>query len=154
MGNQRNTTKRSDHSETLGLAAIGSAGGWEVAIDEPTSAESRWFAQIEGPSVYLSFEVDSPRVIDRVIEFPMQPKRVRNGTHGLASPGNGELVIGKSRGESVTLVRDDEFPDRCFLIAEVGRKLTVRVTIGGKDLELLESALRQAKGDLDEDASD
>ena len=154
MASQRNTTKRSDHSNRLGLTAVGRGGAWEVAIDEATSGESKWFAQIEGPSVYLDFEVDSPRIIDKIIQFLMELKRATNGTHGLTSPKNEELLLSKSRGESVTLVRDDEFPDRYFLVAEARRKLTVRVTIGGEDLELLESALRQAKEDLDDDDSD
>jgi hypothetical protein len=154
MATKRNIMKRSDNNESTGLTAIGSAGGWEVAIDETTSGDQRWFAQIEGPSVYLHFEIESPHVINKVLAFLTEQKKAGSGSHGTWSQRNGELVIGKSEEEPVTLVRDDEFPDRCFLVAETNMKLIVRVTIGGRDLRLLEKALRQAKEDLDGDDSD
>jgi hypothetical protein len=141
-------------NENLGLTAIGSAGGWEVAIDETTSGAQRWFAQIEGPSVYLSFEVQSPSVIDKLIEFLTNQPKGRKGSHGLSAQGNCKLVIGKTKDEPVALVRDDEFPDRCFLVVETKRKLVVRVTLDGTDLKSLVNALRQAKEDLDEDDFD
>jgi len=145
--------KRGDDDEGLGLTALGSAGGWEFAIDETTSGAQRWFAQIEGPAVYLSFEIESPQVIDKVLEFLTEQRKAGSGAHGTSSPRNWELAIGKSEAEPVTLVQDDEFPDRYFLVAQTDRKLVVRVTLGGGDLRMLESALRQAKEDLDgEDA--
>jgi hypothetical protein len=46
--------------ENLGLLANGSSGSWEVSIDESVSGTERWFAQIEGPSLWLYFEIPSP----------------------------------------------------------------------------------------------
>jgi hypothetical protein len=150
MVRSKNTQKsRANDNEALGLTAIGSAGGWEVAIDETTSGLSeKWFAQIEGPSVYLRFEVESPHVIDRILGFlteqPANNKRLQN----LADQVNLEMLLAKNKKESVTLARDDEFRDRYFLIVEAEARLIIRITITGTDVKSLVSALRQAKEDL------
>jgi hypothetical protein len=155
MANSRNPPKRRENdNENLGLMAIGSAGGWDVAIDETTSGAPRWFVQIEGPSVYLSFEVQSPSVIDKLVEFLTDSTKAGKGSPELSAPSDGKLVIGKSKDEPVTFVKDDEFPDRYFLVVETKRKLVVRVTLAKTDLKSLVSALRQAKDDLEEDDSD
>src|SRR5258708_33131511 len=68
MSVTRNMAKARE-KENLGLTAIGSDGGWEVAIDETTSGAQKWVAQIEGHSVYLSFSIGSPHIIDPMLEF-------------------------------------------------------------------------------------
>jgi len=147
MSVARNMAKTRE-KENLGLTAIGCDGGWEVAIDETTSGAQKWFAQIEGHSIYLSFAVRSPRIIDAMLEFLTLPG-AENGVVK-RSTKNDQILIGKNKEEPVTLVRDDEFSDRCFLIAEAKSGLIVRVAIGGADLSSLVGALRQAKEDLDE----
>jgi hypothetical protein len=62
--------------EDLGLLAIGSSGPWEVSVDETISGTERWFAQIEGPSISIYFEIPSPSI---VLHFP--------GTVCLTRPG-------------------------------------------------------------------
>jgi len=151
MSKNSQRSRNNDH-ETLGLTAIGSAAGWEVAIDETTSGSSeKWFAQIEGPSVYLYFEVQAPQVIDRILGFLTEQTTPGERLQSLQDQGNGEIVLGTSKKEPVTLVRDDEFRDRYFLIVETESRLLIRVTIAGTDLKSLVSALKQAKEDLDED---
>lgn len=179
MSIMRKLPKHEDNKESLGLTAIGSAGCWEVAIDETTSGTTqKWFAQIEGPSVYLYFAVQSPRVIDEMLDFltkqPTEEKLSKTSIakellSGLAAgkrttdvkgsksstfQRNGEIVIGNSKEETVTIVRDEEFTDRYFLVAETKKKMVVRVTIGGTDLKSLVIALRQVKEDLDEADAD
>jgi len=145
-----NQRSRNNGNKTLGLTAIGSAGGWEVAIDESTSGSSeKWFAQIEGPSVYWYFEVPSPHIIDQILEYLTEPTPTGKRLQGVPDQGNGDFVLGKSKKEPVTLVRDDEFRDRYFLIAETEAGLIMRATIAGDDLKSLVSALKQAKEDLD-----
>jgi hypothetical protein len=139
--------KPSEDNLSLGLVAVGSAGGWEVDLDEATLGDARWFMlQIEGPTVYMNFEVESPGIIERIVEFV-------NERHIAGSKSN-ELMIGKSKGQSVTLMRDDEFTDRFFLVVQTDTELTVRVTIGGNDLNQLENALRQAKEDVDNEGAE
>lgn len=155
MATFKNTLKSGDNDNaSYGLAAIGSAGGWEVAIDQTTSGEQRWFAQIEGPSVYLYFEVESSDVIRKMLEFLTAQTNVGGGSLDVAAPLNGELVLSKSTEEPVTLMRDDEFSDRYFLVVETASESIVRITIGDTDLKMLERALRQAREDLDEDEPD
>src|SRR5438067_10170353 len=66
--------------ENLGLLANGSSGRWEVSIDETVSGTERWFAQVEGQSLWLSFEIPSPEIISKVIQFlaPSQTQRVEH----------------------------------------------------------------------------
>lgn len=145
----RSLPKTQDHKESLGLSAIGSSGGWEVAIDEETSGTTqKWFAQIEGRSVYLYFAVESPSVIDRMLDFVTKQSTDKNGLHGSTAQRVAEIALGISKDEPVLLIRDDEFSDRFFLVAQTKKKLVIRVTIGGKDLNSLVKALRQAKEDL------
>jgi len=142
--------KTSKEVESLGLAAFGRDGCWEVAIDETTSGAHKWFAQIESPSVYLYFTVQSPLVIDEMLSFLTTQTTEKTALRGSDQNQNGQIVIGKNKEEPITLVRDDEFSDRYFLIAETKRGLIARVTIGGSDLNSFVNALRQAKEDLDE----
>jgi hypothetical protein len=151
---RNNLRQRDNGNDSLGLTAIGSAGRWEVAIDETTSGTQRWFAQIEGPSIYLYFEVPSPHVIETILDFLTEHTTAEKGSQDSPARRNGEIVIGKRAKEPVTLVRDDEFSDRYFLVAETETKLVVRVTIGGADLKSLVSALRQANEDLNGNDSD
>src|SRR5438105_4588344 len=93
--------------ENLGLLANGSSGRWEVSLDETISGAQRWFAQVEGPSLWLSFEVPSPEVISKVIQLLASPQANRKGTEC-------KLDLGEAHGTPVALVRDDEYQDRCF----------------------------------------
>jgi len=63
--------------ENLGLLAIGSSGRWEISIDEAISGTERWFAQIEGPLIWLYFEIPSPEVISKEIRFLASPHTLR-----------------------------------------------------------------------------
>src|SRR5437588_11293673 len=105
----RNIPKREGTRENVGLTAIGSAGGWKVAIDETTSGPQKWFAQIEGHSVYMNFAVHSPDVIDKMLDFLTQRRTNEKGLQGSTAEPNGEIVIGGSKEEPVILVRDEEF---------------------------------------------
>jgi hypothetical protein len=122
---------------TDGLAAVGSCGSWSVDLDESQTAEE-WFAQIEGPSVYLSFSVQSPRVIKEMLSFLIDE-----------SFTNGEISLWKQLQESVTFARDDEFNDRYYLIVKAGNTAT-RVTFADQSLKCLKEALRQAGEDIDD----
>jgi hypothetical protein len=102
----------------LGLAAIGSHGGWEVAIDETTSGVHNWFMQIEGGAVYLNLSIPSPQIVNEVLDF-LAPRQTPN-TVPQSTARTGEIVIGRSGEEEVTLVRDDEFLCHC-IAANQGR---------------------------------
>jgi hypothetical protein len=135
------------HDEDIGLLANGSSGSWEVSVDETISGTKRWFAQIEGPSVYVSFEVPSPHIIGDAVRFLAPPHD--DGREFISSArGRGGLCMSKSQGIPVSLVRDDEYADRCFLIVGPGDKPVVRYSFAGEDMENLLEALRQANQDI------
>jgi len=149
MAIPKESRARSTAQQTsVGLMAIGSSGPWEVAIDQTVSGPDRWSAKIEGPSVYLSFEIPSLKIIDRAIEFLTRfpPQTGRNDAH---SKREEIVALGSSKSARVNLVRDDEFSDRYFLIIEPKGELLIRFTIAGDDLTHLIDALRQAKADLE-----
>lgn len=132
---------------SIGLMAIGSSGPWEIAIDQTISGPDRWFAQVEGPSVYLYFQIPSLEIIDHAIEFlAFRGKTGKNAAH---TARNGTLAFGTGRSTRVNLVRDDEFRDRYFLVIEPKSGLVVRFTLTNEDLTHVIDALRQAKEDLD-----
>jgi hypothetical protein len=136
-----------ESNETLGLLANGSSGQWDVAIDETTSGVERWFVQIEGPIVSFYFEITSPKVLEKMIQF--FEERIKK-PHSKSTGKNCSLSIGEAEGSPVTLVKDDEYADRCFLLMGPENRPVVRFTLAGADLVSLTSALRQAKEDLEE----
>ena len=133
---------------SVGLLAIGSSGPWEIAIDQTTSGPERWFAQIDGPSVYLNFEIPSLEIIDQVIEFLMCSS---GDTEKNAAPvaRAGTLALGTGKSTRIKLVRDDEFRDRYFLVIEPKDGAVVRFTVADNDLAHVIDALRQVKQDIE-----
>jgi hypothetical protein len=118
-------------SQKVGLLAIGTCGAWEVSIDETIGGRERWFAQIESPSIYLYFEVASLDILGKTVGFLM------------SRPGQGLLRISRSKGTPVSLVRDDEYPDRCFFVVGPTASPVVRLSLTGSDVRELVSALQQ-----------
>src|SRR5947209_15534860 len=94
--------------ESLGLLANGSSGRWEVDVDETTKGPDRWFVQVEGPSVYFSFEIFSPEVISEALDFLGEHSSPK-GAQARLPAKNGSLVVGKHRRTPVILIRDDEY---------------------------------------------
>ena len=146
------TTKkiRVIHQSKLGLLANGSFGPWEIAIDETTSGTDRWYAQIEGPSVAFYFEIPSVDIVAKMARF-LEPRSSapRKPANGSVRP-NDCLVIGKDKKMPVTLLRDDEYNDRYFLVVGPTDHPLVRFVIAGADVNNIAKALEQVKEDLDE----
>ena len=131
----------------LGLLANGSSGPWEFSVDETISGNERWFAQIEGPSVYISLEIPSPDIVSEAVRF-LAPPHDKERELIASAGGNGWLSISKSPGIPVFLVRDDEYEDRCFIVVGLDDSLVVRYSLAGDDLENLVEAMRQADQDV------
>jgi hypothetical protein len=135
------------HDGDLGLLANGSSGPWEFSVDETISGTERWFAQIEGPSVYVSFEIPSPIIVGKAIEF-LAPPRDQKPESNSSSRSDDRLNLTKGDGIPVALVRDDEYEDRYFMVVGPGDSPIVRFTFAGEDLENLVEALRQVEQDI------
>jgi hypothetical protein len=140
-----NKTDCTEPEPDLGLLATGVAGEWSVDIDENVSGPEDWFAQIEGPGVYLSFPIVAPNILgDTLRLLDRSCKKVGPGT---TKP----LHLGQFGQHSVTLIQDDEYPDRCFLVIGPEAQATVRVTVAGNGLHDLTECFRQVVEELRSD---
>lgn len=136
MGATKKTTNGHEH-DSLGLLANGSSGAWDFSVDETISGKHRWFAQLEGPNVTLSFEISSPRLVGEVIDFLRDSSK------------SGRLKVGCDRQIPVSLVKDDEFSDRIFWIVGTESQPVARFTILAAEISDVVAAMGQAQEDLD-----
>jgi hypothetical protein len=151
MAAPKNTRSTQEHANgSFGLLANGASGPWEIAIDEATAGPDRWFAQIEGPSIYFSFEIPSVDVVSQTIGFLGSSPTVTTNTNDAGGKPNGSLVISKDKKTPVTLVRDDEYPGRFFLVVGPVASPVVRFVLGDVDAMRMGEALRQVEGDLED----
>jgi hypothetical protein len=132
---------------TTGLLANGCSGPWEIAIDQTISGPTQWFMQLEGPSVYLAFEVPSLALVDHELEF-LGGLPGKSSRRAVMAGRNGTMVLGTSKIAPVSLVGDDEFSDRFFLVIQPKGGLIVRFTLAGDDLRHVVEALRQVREDI------
>ena len=137
-----------NRKESIGLLACGSSGRWAIDIDETNSGRDRWFAQIEGPSIYLYFEIPSLEIVDQAIRF-LTECQGKGGRNAVPIARNSSLSLGIDALTRVNLIRDDEFTDRYFLVIESKSGSHVRFTVTGDDLKNVTEALRQAKEDIE-----
>jgi hypothetical protein len=152
MATTKNTrTARRSNVASFGLLANGSSGPWEIAIDETTSGPDRFYAQIEGPSATFYFEIPSVDIVGKMVRF-LEPHQVPTRRSSISSlGGSGWLVIGKDKKTPITLVKDDEYEDRFFLLVGPMDSPIVRFVIAGTDVVKIADALRQIEQDLDDD---
>jgi hypothetical protein len=137
---------------SFGLLACGSSGAWRIDIDEATSGADCWRAQIEGPSVYFDFELLSLDIVRKMAKFlklhSMATKQTSNGSLKRGKV----LLIGKDKKTPISLVKDDEYDDRFFLVVGSTDDVLIRFIIAGEDVKKISDALRQVQEDLDEEA--
>jgi hypothetical protein len=133
----------------FGLLANGSSRLWEVMIDESLHREDEWSMELEGPNVYLVFQLRDLRVVPEVIEFlharcrtPAAPGRRTR------SARNEMLTLGRFGTASVSLVGDNEESARCFLLIGPRARSTLRLSLHREDCRMLLEAFRQVAEDL------
>jgi hypothetical protein len=134
--------------QAFGLLANGISGQWEISIDETTKGEDRWFAQIEGPTIYFSFEIPSVDIVKEMFKFlKPQPATI---PYSLVDSEESKcsLLLSKDKKIPVNLVKDDEYPDRFFVVVGKMDNHIVRFVLAGKDIEEIADALRQVEEDL------
>jgi hypothetical protein len=114
---------------------------WDVDLDETTDGPDKLYAQLEGPSVYLYFQLPGREIVDQMIQFLEHP------------PGSSKewtaLRIGSFGRTPVTLRWDDEELARCFLVIGSGRHFCMHWSLVEEEITLLIEALRQVKEDLE-----
>ncbi|HUG92222.1 MAG TPA: hypothetical protein VML55_15380 [Planctomycetaceae bacterium] len=130
-----------------GQIALGVSGNWEVAVDETVTGPQRWIAQVDGPDASLTWELESPEVIEKAARLLGDMN-----LHGEVSAGSQtcgwELELGRLAGCGVCLVHDTESPQRCFLLIRSPDHGALRWTIAGQDFRDLTAAFAQAAAEL------
>ncbi len=149
---QKLRTPSKTQEGTFGLLAVGSSGAWQIDIDEALSGAARWWMQIEGPSVSIRFEISSLGVVGTIARFLARhsPKKKRPSNGSLKQGGS--LVLGGDNRIPVSLVKDDEYDGRFFLVVGPTDGLTARFVLAGTEVLEIAEALRQVKEDFDDNA--
>lgn len=118
-------------SERIGIVS--------VDIDTPTVESDNWEMVIEHPHIYLRFEIDGPQIVHGFLAFlrkhlnSSEFAELRLGTFGFGSA-------------SVSIIKDDEFPNRFFLCVLSGDG-AVRYTLNVNELgDYIGALLRAAEG--------
>lgn len=151
MAGSKNARPPQDHNnERFGLLANGSSGQWEVAIDETTTGADRWFAQLEGPSISFYFEITAVDIVDEMIAFLEAPPTGKKHAPRRAGEVHGGLVLSKDKKTPVTLIKDDEYADRFFLVVGLPENPIVRFILAGADATQMVGALKQVREDLED----
>ena len=118
-----------------GLLANGHAGQWHIDIDV-SDVGDEWSMQIDGPKTYLRFSLLDLQVVPKVLDY------LRAGQD---SDG---VTLGQFGLMAVSIIRDDEFARRWFLILTGEAGVTARLTLDAEDVEALADALQQVREDL------
>jgi len=128
-----------------GLLASGTAGSWEVSIDESLRGEEAWLAEIDGPAVSFVFQLKSLSAVSEAIGF--LAAGLDKQADSPKCPSASELTLGSFGDGPVQLVRDNEDFVRCFLVVESGNAC-LRAALLEDDIRMLCQALRQVSDGL------
>jgi hypothetical protein len=127
-----------------GLLANGSSGQWSIDIDESQDGAA-FTMQIDGPQAYVGFALRDLRVVAKLHSY------LRAGLHpnqGAAQRMTNGVSLGRLGSMSVSIVQDDEFATRWFIIINGKADAVVRLTLDAADVEMLVEALQQVIEDL------
>jgi hypothetical protein len=127
-----------------GLLANGTSGSWSVDIDESHDG-SELNMQIDGPQAYLGFALEDLQVIPMLhsyLQAGLQPEQ------GGGQQNEDGVTLGRLGSMSVSIIQDDEFATRWFIIINGKADAVVRLTLDAADVEMLVEALRQVMEDL------
>ncbi len=122
-----------------GLAAIGRCADVSIDVDEAVSGPERWQMSIDLPQFQFRFTIPAPAIVGGFCDFLQQQ---------LNHKTTGELPLGTLGNADVSIIKDDEFMDRFFLLAAADGG-AVRHTLTGDVVINLIVALRQVASDLD-----
>ncbi len=100
----------------------------------------------------VRFEISSLGVVGKIARFLAKhsPKTKRPSNGSLKRGGS--LVLGGANVIPVSLVKDDEYDGRFFLVVGPTDGLTARFVLAGTEVAEFAEALRQVKEELDDAA--
>jgi hypothetical protein len=131
--------------------ASGSSHRWRVDVDESLE-RAEWFVDLDGPNLYLTFQIHDLNVIQQTIDFL---QRHLSRAAGVKQPSWTEeedaIRLGTFAQASVELLWDDEGNGGCFLVDSPAHE-AMRLTLHRDDVEMLLEALHQVAKDLAEEA--
>ncbi len=133
--------------ESFGLVANGCAGPWSVDVDETLAGEHKWFLQVEGPTVYVYFQIDGPDVVDRWLRFAESHLQINTHADNHVA-GSMELKIGHFGQTPVSFLWDPEGVGRGVLLVSGKGTSKLRIEMQRDDVERVVNALHQVRADL------
>jgi hypothetical protein len=138
-------------AEGLGLLAQGSSRCWEFSISEHLGGAKGWSAELEGPNVYLVFQLQDLAVVAAALKL-LRCRSAHSECNGPTAflAKDGALRLGRFGQSSMSIEWDDETPDRCFLIVGPRARSVLRLTFQRDDISMLIEALTQVVEDLRE----
>jgi hypothetical protein len=128
-------------TERFGLVANGSSERWYVAVDQSLERDA-WLLEIDGRQVYLVFDLQHPDLLGEALKF------LQTSPQAGTCENRGEIVLGRFGSSPVSLVRDNEDLNSCFLIVGPTAGSVLRVSFDETDIGMLIDALGQVVEDL------
>jgi len=128
---------------SFGLTAIGCSDAWDLTIDESLNEEEGWEAELEGPNLYASFSLQNLDVIKNALEYLQTRILVEHGASHEKTARREGLTLGKFGESKVELIWDDEDFERCFLVVGPAGGSVIRLSLFGRDIEMLTLAFRK-----------
>lgn len=138
--NDSSETPSQEHT----LVCFEYCGMWEVSLDVTVKAPKRWYANIEGPRLSLPFQLESVQTIPAMVTYlESDDDSDFASSEYEANEKPTALRIGRFQDAlPVHLLRDDEYPDRFFiLIGKIGKSV-IRFKLSEEDLEHFVHAFR------------
>jgi hypothetical protein len=140
-------------TENVGLAAIGTSDRWVVSLDESLDCE-RWWLEIEGPGVYLHFQIHDPTVVSKALRYLQVGMAVDRTKDRKNEDTERELRLGHLGSAVVALQWDDEHGPRCFLIICSEGLSALRLSFGTEDIRRLCEARAEIVTEMPEAGSE
>src|ERR1700734_4152479 len=110
-----------------GLLANGHAGQWHIEIDV-SDAGDEWSIQFDGPKIYLNFALPDLRVVPNLLASLHEGlSATHTKVRSIGDADLGGITVGRMGGMSISMVKDDEFATRWFLIVAGEAGVAVRL---------------------------
>jgi hypothetical protein len=136
----------------VGLIANGSAGSWDVAVDQTVAGYERWFLQLDSPSFDVYVLIQGPHIVENVLTFlerHQAPLAHVAGSQALQH--DVEIDVGSFDGSLVRFLWDEEGEGRLVIVISATDHCTLRYTASASDVRDLTEAFRQIRDDLAEE---
>ncbi len=128
-----------NQTKNYGLAAVGSAGRFDVDVDENFEDPCDIQLAIRTPMWQFRFKLSERGTVEQIHSF----LRLKTGALEFS-----ELIAGTFHNAPVRFIKDDEFGDRFFLRAH-GQGQLVDFVLAGNEIKEFTEAIKQAVQNLE-----